>query len=93
VTEIWTKTSLRLKANQEFKEMSIENYIHQINSDYEPGEQDNSVNSQVKSLFHSLSVDFIAKLALFYICRKCDFMQQTFVIFCILLPPSAPTSL
>jgi hypothetical protein len=60
--------------------MSIENNSNQINSDYDPDEQDNAINAQVTSSFHSLSVEFIAKIALFYICRKCDFIQQTFEI-------------
>jgi hypothetical protein len=69
-----------MKKTEEEEIMIIDAKIECINDAHEVKEEDDPNEAQVSSLLHHILVEYIAKYALFHICRKCYFNSEFFKI-------------
>ena len=69
-----------MKATEEDEIIVIGDENHLGNGAHEGNERDDTIEAEVKSSCDPISLEYIPKLALFYIYRKHDFMQQFFGI-------------
>ena len=60
-----------MKKAEEEEIMIVEGENNSINDCHEDKEQNYSIIYQVTSIFHPILAEYIAKYALFHICRKC----------------------
>ena len=70
----------RVKATEEEEINMIRGKNHLGNGSHEGNKRDDTIEAEVKSSCHPISLEYIPKLALFYIYRKHDFMQHFFGI-------------
>ena len=67
-----------VKATEEDEINMIGGKNHLRNGTHEGNERDDIIEAEVKSSCHPISLEYVPKLALFYIYRKPDFMQHFF---------------
>ena len=68
-----------MKKTEEEEIMIVEGENNSINYCHEDKEQNDSSIYQVTSIFHPILAEYIAKYALFHICRKYDFNSDFFL--------------
>jgi hypothetical protein len=76
---------------EEINMIGDENHLE--NDAHEGNERDDTIKAEVKSSCHPISLEYIPKLALFYIYRKHDFMQHFLGIRCFMSRDFAATLL